>query len=200
MRLSMILLFCVSVCASAQGWIRSVGNSASYAPSIAQGSIFVVFGYQLGPDQLVQAPKYPLETALADTTVHVTVGGTTVLCPMVYTSYGQVAAILPSATPAGEGIVSITYRGQQTYPSTITVVKNGFGIYTTSAVGSGPGSITGADYALNTFAHAAKPRDLLVLWGTGLGPAPGDDGAGPQPGVQFDDVSVYIGNCACPLG
>jgi uncharacterized protein (TIGR03437 family) len=184
----------VPLCASAQGWIRSVANSASYSPSVAQGSIFVVFGYQLGPDQLVQAPKYPLETELAGTSVRVSVAATTVLCPMVYTSYGQVAAILPSATPVGRGTISVSYRGQETYPSIITVVKNGFGIYTTSAVGSGPGSITGSDYALNTFAHAAKPRDLLVLWGTGLGPSPGDDGAGPQPGVTFEGVSVYIGN------
>jgi len=194
MRLSSTLLFCVSLCVSAQGWVRSVGNSASYAPSIAQGSIFVLFGYQLGPDQLVQAPKYPLETELAGTSVQVTVEGRNLLCPLVYTSYGQVAAILPSATPAGEGTVSVFYRGLPTYPFPITVVKTGFGIYTTSATGSGPGSITGADYALNTFEHAAKSGDLLVLWGTGLGPAPGDDGAGPQPGVQFDGVSVYIGN------
>ncbi len=184
----------MSLCVHAQGWIRSAGNSASYDKGIAQGSIFVIFGGQLGPDQLVQAPAYPLGTELAQTSVRVTVGGTTLACPMVYTSSRQVAAIMPSAMPAGEGTVSVGYQGQWTWPVPVTVLRTGFGIYTTAATGSGPGSITGTDYALNTFAHPAKPRDVLVLWGTGLGPVPGDDGSGPQPGVQFDGVSVYIGN------
>ncbi len=196
MRLSLICIACAisSLGIHAQGWIQSVGNSASYARGIAQGSIFVIFGWQLGPDQLVQAPAYPLQPELAGTSVSVTAAGQTLACPMVYTSSRQVAAILPSATPTGEVMLSVTYGGQTTYPYFMTVVKSGFGVYTTSATGAGPGSITGTDYALNTFSHTAKPHDVIVLWGTGLGPAPGDDAAGPQPGVEFDGVSVYIGN------
>jgi uncharacterized protein (TIGR03437 family) len=189
-----VLFLCGSLCASAQGWIYSVANSASYSPRVAQGSIFVVMGWDIGPDQLVQAPKYPLDTTLSGTSVQVTVSGTPVLCPMVYTSSRQVAAILPSDTPIGVGTLEVIHNGLPSYGGSITVVKTGFGIYTTSAAGAGPGSITGNDYALNTFAHTTRARDVLVLWGTGLGPAPGEDGAGPQGGVQFDNVSVYIGN------
>jgi uncharacterized protein (TIGR03437 family) len=111
---------------------------------------------------------------------------------MVYIAPGQVAAILPSDTPIGVGTLEVIYNGLPSYGGSIRVVKTGFGIYTTSATGAGPGSITGNDYTLNTFAHTTRARDVLVLWGTGLGPAPGD--AVPQPGVQFDNVNVYIGN------
>ena len=61
-------------------------NGGSYAlpglpnSGIAQGSIFVVFGQELGPATLVQVSSFPLPTSqgLAGTSIRVTVGGTTV--------------------------------------------------------------------------------------------------------------------------
>src|ERR1041384_1074596 len=83
---------------------NGVKNSASYANSsfpnggIAQGSIFVVFGSAMGPDTIAYAPTLPLATTLSGTSVGVSVSGTTVQCPMLYTQAGQIAAILPSNT------------------------------------------------------------------------------------------------------
>src|SRR5216684_1418870 len=69
-------------------------NGASYALSlqpnggIAQGSLFVIFGAEMGPGSLAQQSGFPLPTTqgLSGTSVQVTVNGTTVTCPMIYTS------------------------------------------------------------------------------------------------------------------
>ena len=63
-----------------------VRNGASYTISglpnsgIAQGSIMVIFGSNLGPANIVQVSSFPLPTSagLAGTSVRVTVGGTSV--------------------------------------------------------------------------------------------------------------------------
>src|SRR5215469_11466498 len=81
---------------------NGIKNSASYAHpafpngSIAQGSLFVVFGAAMGPDPIQYASSFPLPSNLMGTSVNVTVNGTTLPCPMIYTSSGQIAAILPS--------------------------------------------------------------------------------------------------------
>src|SRR5581483_4020993 len=104
---------------SAAPTIAALGikNSASYANpafangSIAQGSLFVIFGSGMGPSQIQYATNFPLPVSLSNTSVSVTVNGTTVPCVMIYTSDGQLAAILPSTTPAGKGTVTVTYNG-----------------------------------------------------------------------------------------
>ena len=86
---------------------NGVKNVASYADpqlpngAIAEGSIFTIFGSNMGPAVLAYASGLPLPTTLSGTSVSVTVTGSTVACFLFYTSAGQVAAILPSTTPVG---------------------------------------------------------------------------------------------------
>src|SRR5262249_10164477 len=97
---------------------NGVRNGASYSvpglpnSSIAQGSIMVIFGDNLGPASLVQVASFPLPTSagLAGTSVSVTVGGTALSAIMLYTLKTQVAAVLPSNTPLGQGTLRITYN------------------------------------------------------------------------------------------
>src|SRR5258706_4691704 len=96
----------------AQPSVLNVQNSASYTRSVAQGSLFVVIGSNLGPAQLISAPAYPLLTQLAGTSIRISAGNSTILCPMVYTTAGQIAAILPSNTPLGLADITVTYTGQ----------------------------------------------------------------------------------------
>src|SRR5271170_4295412 len=91
--------------------VASANNSADYSTTIAQGSLFVVFGYSLGPATLVQVSAFPLPNVLSETSVTVTSGAATFNCPMVYTSSGQVAAILPSNAPVGLANVTVAYNG-----------------------------------------------------------------------------------------
>ena len=74
--------------------IRSNGvvNAASYsAPglpgsTIAQGSIFIVFGTGMGPVTLAQSSGFPVPTTFSGTSLSVTVGVSTVKPYILYTS------------------------------------------------------------------------------------------------------------------
>jgi uncharacterized protein (TIGR03437 family) len=152
----------------------------------------------LGPDTLEQVSSFPLPTKLAGTSVQVVSGGTSLDCPMVYTSSAQVAAILPSATPVGQAFVIVTYNGLSTgvpdlyYGPYINVVPSSVGIYTLNSAGNGPGIFTTANGSVTDFVKTAKPGDVLTLWATGIGPIMGDD-ASPPEAHNFPDVQVYVG-------
>ena len=185
--------------AQSQPYVSSVTNSASYSRAgIAQGSIFVAFGDNLGPSTLVKAASYPLGTQLAGTSATVNVGGIAAQCRMVYTSATQIAAILPSDTPVGEGTFTVTYNGQATYPILVQVVKSAVGVFTVSSTGIGPGIVTGADYVLKTLSKPAKTGEIVIVWLTGLGPIVGGDAA-PKVGVQFPDTEVFVGDRAAKV-
>src|SRR5690242_14566056 len=100
-------------------------NSASYRLSgmpgygVARGSMFVVYGHGLGPAGIEKDSSLPLDTNLADTTLQVSVGSTSAGALIYYTSTGQVAAVLPSYIPAGNGQIYATYHGRRSDPISI---------------------------------------------------------------------------------
>jgi len=153
--------------------VASFANPNLPNGSLAQGGMFTVFGSNLGPASLVQVGGFPLPTQLAGTSISVTVGGTTRDCIMIFTSAGQVAGILPSDTPAGQGTMRVTYNGTPTAPFAVTVVPHSFGTFGINSAGNGPGVLTNATTAaVNTIAFSAAPGELWDIWGTGLGAVP----------------------------
>jgi uncharacterized protein (TIGR03437 family) len=194
---------------SAQPVVNDGGilNAASYANSrlpgggIAQGSIFVVFGRNLGPAAIAQA-GFPIPNTLSGTSIRVTSGGQTVDCPIIYTLAGQVAAILPSTTPvSGTASLVLTYNGQASAPRTFRVVANSFGTFAANSAGSGPGVITNfvsqTSQPVNTIFRSAMPGQTLILYGTGLGPLPAgtpDNAAAPVVAINQANVEVFVGN------
>ena len=191
--------FCAAPTIAAQG----VKNAASYADPqlpngpIAEGSIFNIFGSNLGPATLAYATSLPLPTTLSGTTINVTVGGTTVQCFMIYTSAGQVAAILPSNTPVGTGTITVSYNGTASATAPITVDKGSFGIFTLNQQGSAQAVIQDANYQFNSATLAFQPGETVVLWGTGLGPITGSDATTPPSGnLPGINVSVTVGGAA----
>ena len=191
--------------------ITGIVNAGSGIPpglpnyAIAQGSIFVVYGSNLGAaapaGSIVNPAALPLPTGLFGTSITVTVNGTTLAAPIVYTLPGQVAAILPSATPAGAGTLTLTYNGNSG-SGPITVLGSAFGI----SIARTP---AGHEIAAVTFAtnqselvlppDAAAPGDSLILFGTGLGSvAGGNDTILPQSGNVGTAPTVYVGGVASP--
>jgi uncharacterized protein (TIGR03437 family) len=194
-----------STCAAAPS-ISGVTNSASNVPpslpnsGIAQGSIFAVYGSGLGPATLQEVQSYPLPSAqgLGGTTVQVTVGAVTETCIMFYTVATQVAAILPSATPIGNGTLTVFYLGQSGSIA-ITVVAANFGTYTLNEDGSGLAVVTDAFYNVITMINPANPGENLVLWGTGLGPVTGNETQPPVPVDLHSGIQVFVGNQAAAV-
>ncbi len=176
-----------------------IENAASYSNpgfpngSIAQGSLFVVFGSALGPAAIQYATSFPLPSTLSGTSINVTVNGTTLPCPMIYTSDGQLAAILPSAIPTGTGTLVVSYNGA-THAAPINVVTSSPGIFTVNQQGNGVAVIQDGSGQPNASNYAFNPGETVVIWGTGLGPISGSDAdvppTGNLPGIT---VAAYVG-------
>jgi uncharacterized protein (TIGR03437 family) len=198
-RLSTFILLASAVILrlSAAPVITKVANAASqlaFASPIAQGSIIVIYGTGLGPAEMSIAPSAFQSTTLSGTSVSVTVGATTVNALMYYTSAMQVAALLPSNTPTGAGMFTVTYNGQTSNAMGHGVTASNLGIFTVDSTGEGPGIVTYPDFSLVSAAKAspcggpytacgaANPGDTLILWGTGLGPVSGNEAAGAGAG------------------
>jgi len=190
--------------------ITSVVNAASWIPpglpnaGIAQGSIFVVSGSNLGPTAISVASNPFQTTSLAGTSVYVTVGEQMVQALMYYSLAGYVAALLPSNTPVGDGTLVVTYNNLTSNAYPISVVQNNLGIFTVTSNGEGTGIITYPDYSLvspskasncggpYTTCGAANPGDTLILWATGLGPVNGSDAAGAGLGVNMPNIPLTL--------
>ena len=196
------LLFCACVSLPAMAQVNppiifGAENSASYSVNIAQGSLFVVYGANIGPAQLVQTSSYPVPTQIGGTSISVTSGSTTVPCPMVYAVSGAAAAVMPSNVPAGYATLSLTYNGLSTpFPVTVKIVPSAVGIYTLGSSGLGTGVFTGLDGSVKTFAATAKNGDIVTAWATGLGPVSGPDNVVPSTFPSFSGVDVFVGTQA----
>ncbi len=166
---------------------------------IAPGSLFVISGTNLSssaPPVLQSSAAPGLPESLNQTSISVTVNGVTTVPSMYYTSATQVAAVLPSTTPAGTGTITLTYNGQTSAAAPIQVVPSALGLDTTYGNGSGQGAITDASGNLLGFTHVAQPGQTVVLWGSGVGPdTSNDDRTFPQNQNNLTDIpiQVYIG-------
>jgi uncharacterized protein (TIGR03437 family) len=195
---------------AAQPSIAAVENAASNIDppmpnsGIAQGAIFVIYGKGMGPANAVVAPVPFQSTTLGNTSVSVTVGGTTVSAALYYTSATQVAALLPSSTPTGTGSVTVTYNGQTSAKANLTVVANNLALFTIDSSGTGPAIVSYPDYILvlpfkgancggpNTNCGAANPGDVLILWATGLGPVSGNGTSGAGLGQNLPNIPLTV--------
>jgi len=187
---------------------HSVRNGASYMPpslasgAIAQGSIFALFGSALGPAVGVQALTYPLQTDLSGVTVSIVQGATTVAALPIYVSASQINIIMPSNAPLGRVSVMVTYSGQTSNPSPLTVVASNFGVFSVNSAGVGPGIVTdfvsAASQPLNALNSVAFPGQVITIWGTGLGAVPSDV-VPPTAGNLAAATEVFVGGVSAPV-
>ena len=78
---------------------------------IAQGSIFDIFGMNLAGGR-APLQSVPLPVTLLGVSANVTVGNVTVPLILYFVQPSQIAAILPSRTPAGNGQITVNNNGQ----------------------------------------------------------------------------------------
>jgi len=194
-----------------------VVNAASGIPpgfpnsGLAQGSVFTAYGSNLGAvpaaPAAVNLATLPLPTTagLAGTTINITVDGTTLPVPILFTNTGQVAGVIPSNTPVGTGTLTVTFNGKSG-STPVTIVQSAFGIsniflqYTDNGVGNGQAAI--ATFGTNqtqvvTNTDTAKPGDTLILWGTGLGGTTTDTSGAPFGNVGTQPL-VFVGGVQSP--
>ncbi len=189
--------------ANAVGAINPGGvvNAASFMPAgvpgsmIARGSMFNVFGSDMAPAGLIEAAGFPLPTELAGVSIEVEVDGVTSDCYLIFTTPGQLAAILPSDAGLGTGVIRVNFSGQ-VFEESIDVTASSFGIFSVMQSGAGPGIVqnfvSDAETPLNGLTTAANAGQAIIIWGTGLGGVAGAEGAGPLPTAKPEGVTVQV--------
>ena len=160
---------------------------------IAQGSMFSIFGVEIGPTVAVSTTSFPLGTVLAGVEITVTQGNVTVNAIPLVVSAGQINAIMPSNAPLGVVQVRVICNGVASEPEPVTVVETSIGIFTVAGNGLGPGSITDLNFALNTSTNTATPNQIMILWVTGAGGIDGDDSIPPSQNGPLQDFKDDAG-------
>ncbi len=140
---------------------------------IAPSSLFVIQGTGLADPgvPVLQDTTKGLQTTLNGASINVTVNGTTVRPAIYYTSPAQIAAVLPAATPAGTGTITVSYKGVSSAPFTMKVIPSALGFTTFNGAALATDAVTGS---LLSYTQSGKPGEIVIFWGTGLGADPLD--------------------------
>lgn len=176
-----------------------VDAATESAISVTPGKIVAIYGWGLGPAALVsnQPPNGAFGTKVAGTTV--TFNG--VAAPLIYTSAGQLGAIVPYET-AGSATANVVVTSANGVSPAFSVPVASAAPSFFSSNGSGAGQIAAvnADGTLNDAAHPVAAGGYVSLYATGEGQTvpPGTDGAlamtnYPKPVLP---VSVTVGGIA----
>ncbi len=184
-------------------YYRGTVNAASLAPfglpnaPIAQGSIFTVFGENLGPATPQTVSAFPLSTTFNGVSISVTQNGVTTQAYPIFVSAGQVNVVMPSTVTPGLATLRLTYLTNKSNATTIQIAGSAPGVFAVSSGGYGPGIvqnfISGSNEPLNSLAAPAAPGQSIVIWGTGLGPVTFPDNVAPTPGNVSTPVTITIG-------
>ena len=215
--MSRVSRIAISICVAAMALFaqpptityRGVVNAASFVPAglpgggIAQGSIFSVFGQNLGPSPGIQQASFPLQTSFSGVALTVTQGNTTVAAIPVYVSSSQINAIMPSNAPLGIAALQVARGNSKSNFAAVRIVNATAGIVSAGGAGNGPGVIQNfvsqSNQPLNSNASPATPGQVVTMWATGLGPITGSDAAAPPVGTLPTQVEVFVGGASATI-
>jgi len=184
--------------------ITAIQNNYSYLQAglpnygIAPGTLFIIKGTDLASatTAVIQSSNGGIPTTLNGASIAVTVNGVTTHPGIYYAIATQIAAVLPSATPAGTGTVTVTYGGVTSSTFPIQVVPTALGFDTYFGSGTGLGVATDpTSGALFYYNNSASPGQTIVLWGSGLGAdtADSDTAFTSTPHAVNVPLQIYVG-------
>jgi uncharacterized protein (TIGR03437 family) len=149
--------------------ITTIGNAASYAEdAISPGELVAIFGSGLGPATPVGL-QLDDSGAVAKVLARTRVLFDGVPGPMIYTSAGQVNAIVPFGVANSVSQVQVEYGGQASAPVAVAVAASTPGIFSADGSGSGQALIINQDGTINSADQPAAPGSVVVFYATGAG-------------------------------
>jgi len=176
--------------------ITAVNAASGQAGAVSAGALVVIYGSNLGPGSLVG-------TEVAGGIVSKSLAGTQVLfdgqpAPVIYTSGGQVSAVVPyRVAQRTSTVVQILYNNVTTPSVLLPVVEARPAIFTADSTGKNGAAALNSNGTLNTPTNPVRRGDIIAFYATGEGvTAPGGvDGqvansVYPKPALP---VSVRIG-------
>lgn len=154
--------------------VKAVVNSASgQSGPVAPGEVIVIYGSGMGPGQLTQ---YQISSSSATGNVFVptSLAGTSVLingslAPVIYTSAGQVAVVMPFSVSGSLAQLFVQYQGQSSAAFNVSLSAVAPGLYTLNGSGTGQAAANNQDGSLNGASNAAKAGSYISLYVTGAG-------------------------------
>jgi len=176
-----------------------VVSAGSYATSAtpSPGELVSVFGTKLS-DGFEAASALPLRTQMQGTLL--ALAGRPL--PLVFTSDGQVNAVIPYDIAPGQTHQLVARRGGRlSAPESITVVAAQPAVFTTDLTGKGQGHIYVNTTGAQILADAANPAvaaDSLVFYCTGLGAVDPPTNAGEA--TPADPLRKTIGTVTITIG
>ncbi|MCX6613538.1 MAG: hypothetical protein NTW74_22155 [Acidobacteria bacterium] len=181
-----------------------VVNGATAAPGpVAPGAILVIYGARLGPAALTTLAldaQGRVATTLATTRIFFD----GVPSPLIYTSSGQVSAIVPySVSGKSSSQMVAEYNGLKSDAITVPVSGGSPGFFSVVFSGKNQVAALNEDGSVNSAANAAEAGKLIVLYGTGAGTfksSPVDGAVIGLPLPEFlSPLSLQIGGVTAEL-
>jgi uncharacterized protein (TIGR03437 family) len=190
-------MLCRAQGGSATPRITAVVDAGAYTANIAQGSVFVVKGTNMCASGTVYGTvpysASPLNGVKITFTPVSGVAGADISIVYVWRgTISQLSAILPSTVAAGDYNVIVTNNGAASAAFKTTVVAHKFGIITVAGTGAGravvQNYISPTQYDLGRYTTGtlsgytyspSHPGQIIVIWGTGIGPITSADNIVP---------------------
>lgn len=199
--------------------ISAVVNSASLAQGrISPGEIVTLFGLGMGPPTLTlfDPSGGTIPTSLPATSPSSSITFNGIQAPLIYTSSGQLAAIVPYSVTGPNVDVVVSYGGLRSQPFTLTFAGTNPGIFTSTSDGRGQAALLNfitstGDYVLNSGTNPASRGQTVVLYVTGAGATTATDVATLTPatpavtptggiGVTIGGQSATVSGSVAPAG
>jgi len=182
--------------------VAAVESAADGSPAVAPGGLIAIYGTLLSASSQ-GAGQVPLPTILANTCVSVN----NELIPLLYVSPTQIDAQLPFDV-SGNGSMVVQTSGGISSPFNFNIFSAAPTIFRTGTAGpmTGLPDVFRANdnYSLVTLSNPIRPRDVLVIYATGLRltspePAAGDAAPFSPLAVAAEVPVVTIGSVALNL-
>ncbi len=161
--------------------IGSVVNGASFAAgAVAPGEMFTIFGSNLGPKSLTFHDDLSWDLRFIGAVNGTEVRFDGVPAPMVYTSSGQIAGVVPYAV-AGKTTtqIEVLYEGVASHPVSVPVADASPSFFLAPGFSATQAAANNSDGTPNSPSHPESRGKTMVMFATGEGqtnPA-GIDGA-----------------------
>jgi len=147
-----------------------VDGASTQPGKVSPGKIVVLYGTRVGPSKLT-----PAQLA-ADGRVSTSLGGTQVLfdgtpAPLLYTSSGQIGAVVPYSVNGKSGTqVQVRTSAGTSDAVALPVAPTGPSVFSVDFTGSGQGAILNQDgITVNSFKHPAAKGSVVSIFATGEG-------------------------------
>jgi IPT/TIG domain. len=180
-------------------------NAASFlAGPVVPGELVTIFGTGFGPSTLATLQLTTNRLAITNLLGETRVLFDGVPAPMVYTSDGQLSAIVPySVFGKTTTQVQVEYQGLLSNSLSLNVGLASPAIFSSNSSGTGPGAVLNQNSSVNSAANPALRNTIVQIFATGEGQTTpvGSDGklaVSPLP-KPILPVTVTIGGFDAPV-